>query len=1006
MKSFPPYRLDLTNQCLWREDARISLAPKVFSVLEYLVRHAGRLVSQEELLEAVWPETYVQPEVLRKYVLEIRKALDDPAKDPRFVETLPKRGYRFIAGVHDETTAHRASGPAAPPPSAKLVGREAVLGELAGYLQESARGHRQLVFVTGEPGIGKTSLVDSFAQHESVDRSIRIVRGQCVEGFGGKEAYYPVLEAFGLLMQSPDRDDVVRNLVAQAPTWFIQFPSIIKAEQRERLHRELLGATRERMVREICDALETLTADRLLVLILEDLQWVDNPTLDLISALARRRAPAKLMLLATYRPLDVILSHSPLRLLEQDLLVHHLCHEISLTRLSEADIERYLAREYPSSSIGKSLSAPIHQHSDGNPLFMLAILDRLVQTGVIARVGDRWTVAAPPKNLRLEIPETLQQMLETQLAGLGAAEQQFLRAASVAGGRFSAWAASALLDLDIAQVEEFFEKMVADQHFLKHGTTPDSSNGSSSPDYEFKHILYREVLYRQLKPAQRRRLHLRLAERMEALPTAGDPALASELAFHFEEGEDYGKAVRYLILTATNAMRRYAPGDAIRLLHHALDLLPRIALDSGRELEIEILERISDSLYAQGEMLESADVDRRAAELAAQRGLKAAQVHALTREARALAFLDPGRCIAVCDRAAEVSRTQDDALLQARAALLAACWHIVTNGWSQKDAEICAAARARLRQLSPELAVYYEILYAHVQCIEGDYSEALHTAQTGIPKAVEDGSLVVYLSAHSSLAHALLHLGRWGELLRVLASARDVAEKNRNAPWLGIFQASLAWLHFHACDFEGARRLAGDLLKTHVEEPAGQIRTMATITAAFADIELGAADQALPALAGVCERPEYPRFFMDWYWRTMARLGLSHAWLRKNDSEEAGREADLFLQSAMSGADPNLKALAFETKARVAMNQPQQARQHLDAAFAALANVEIPSAAWRVHACAARLNARSGDGPQAEHHRQRAATILRQLSLSFPEPSPLQASLIHASQSHPLLNLT
>ena len=837
MKSFPPYRLDLTNQCLWREDARISLAPKVFSVLEYLVRHAGRLVSQEELLEAVWPETYVQPEVLRKYVLEIRKALDDPAKDPRFVETLPKRGYRFIAGVHDETTAHRASAPA-PPPSAKLVGREAVLGELAGYLQESARGHRQLVFVTGEPGIGKTSLVDSFAQHESVDRSIRIVRGQCVEGFGGKEAYYPVLEAFGLLMQSPDRDDVVRNLVAQAPTWFIQFPSIIKAEQRERLHRELLGATRERMVREICDALETLTADRPLVLILEDLQWVDNPTLDLISALARRRGPAKLMLLATYRPLDVILSHSPLRLLEQDLLVHHLCHEISLTRLSEADIERYLAREYPSSSIG-SLSAPIHQHSDGNPLFMLAILDRLVRTGVIARVGDRWTLAAPPKNLRLEIPETLQQMLETQLAGLGAAEQQFLRAASVAGGRFSAWAASALLDLDIAQVEEFFEKMVADQHFLKHGATPDSSNGSSSPDYEFKHILYREVLYRQLKPAQRRRLHLRLAERMEALPTAGDPALASELAFHFEEGEDYGKAVRYLILTATNAMRRYAPGDAIRQLHHALDLLPRILLDSGRELEIEILERTSDCLYAQGEMLESADVDRRAAELAAQRGLKAAQVHALTREARALAFLDPGRCIAVCDRAAEVSRTQDDALLQARADLLAACWHIVTNGWSQKDAEICAAARARLRQLSQELAVYYEILYAHVQCIEGDYSEALHTAQTGIPKAVEDGSLVVYLSAHSSLAHALLHLGRWGELLRVLASARDVAEKNRNAPWLGIFQASLAWLHFHACDFEGARRLAG---------AAGRGRTRAPGDARCGRVVVGQADRGAPHL--------------------------------------------------------------------------------------------------------------------------------------------------------------
>ncbi len=1001
MKSFPPFRLDITNQCLWRDDARISLAPKVFSVLEYLVRHAGHLVTQEELLEAVWPETYVQPEVLRKYVLEIRKALDDPAKEPRFVETLPKRGYRFIASVHDAAAEKTPSSGLAAPLPAKMVGREAVLTELEGYLRECSRGHRQLVFVTGEPGIGKTSLVDAFAQQDRADSSIRTVRGQCVEGFGGKEAYYPVLEALGLLMQGPDREDVVRALVTQAPTWFIQFPSIVKPDQRERLHRELLGATRERMVREICDALETLTLDQPLVLILEDLQWVDNPTLDLISALARRRGPAKLMLLATYRPVDVILSRSPLRLLEQDLLVHRLCHEISLTRLNEADVERYLAAEFPSSSIAKSLSGPIHQHSDGNPLFMLAILDRLLQTGVIGRVGDRWALAAPPENLHLEIPETLQQMLETQLERLGSAEQQLLRAASVAGGRFSAWAAGALLDVDTAQAEEFFENLVASQQFLRRGASPESANGSSLGDYEFKHILYREVLYRQLKPADRRRLHLRLAGRMETLPTAADPALASELAFHFEEGQDYGKAVRYLIVTATNAMRRYAHGDAIQLLHHALDLLPRIPSDSRRDLEIQILEGISDSLYAQGEMLQSAEIDRRAAELAAQRGLKVAQVHALTRVARALAFLDPARCIFVCDRAAEVSRTLDDPLLQARAELLAACWHIVTNGWSQKDAEMCAATRGRLRQLSQELAAYYEILYAHVQCIQGDYAEALQTAQAGMPKAVENGSLVVYLSAHSSLAHALLHLGRWGELLRVLASARDVAEKNRNAPWLGIFQASLAWLHFHAWDFEGARRLANELLQTHAEEPAGQIRTMATITSAFADIELGAADEALPALTRVCERQEEPRFFMDWYWRTMARLGLSRVWLSKKDWERAEREADLFLQAAISAADPNLKALAWEAKASAAQNQLDVAQQHLDRAFASLAKIEVPFATWRIHACAARLNARSENGAQAEHHRGQAAAILRQLAASFPEQSPLRASLIAASGSLP-----
>src|SRR5580692_10090237 len=101
MKSFPPFRLDQTNQCLWRGEERILLPPKVFAVLQYLVENAGRLVTQEEILEGLWKDTYVQPEVLRKYILEIRRALEDPPKNPRFIATHPKRGYQFIAPVKE-----------------------------------------------------------------------------------------------------------------------------------------------------------------------------------------------------------------------------------------------------------------------------------------------------------------------------------------------------------------------------------------------------------------------------------------------------------------------------------------------------------------------------------------------------------------------------------------------------------------------------------------------------------------------------------------------------------------------------------------------------------------------------------------------------------------------------------------------------------------------------------------------------------------------------------------
>src|SRR5262245_28240202 len=113
MASFPPFRLDPVNQCLWRGEERLYLMPKPFAVLTYLVEHAGRLVTHEELLAAIWPDTYVQPEVLRRYILEIRRVLGDSAETPRYIQTFPKRGYQFVAPVTLSETSP-GEGPRAP----------------------------------------------------------------------------------------------------------------------------------------------------------------------------------------------------------------------------------------------------------------------------------------------------------------------------------------------------------------------------------------------------------------------------------------------------------------------------------------------------------------------------------------------------------------------------------------------------------------------------------------------------------------------------------------------------------------------------------------------------------------------------------------------------------------------------------------------------------------------------------------------------------------------------
>src|SRR5262249_24597008 len=178
---FPPFRLDPDNACLWRGPKAIRLTPKAFAVLQCLVESPGQLVTKDLLLERVWPKTVVGDAVLKVCVREIRRALGDRVGAPRFVATAHRRGYRFIAGVTDSdpraerggvcesrvgagpTIGSRYHGPT------HLVGRESSLDRLERALEAAWRGTRQTIFVTGEPGIGKTGVVDAFLERASAD---------------------------------------------------------------------------------------------------------------------------------------------------------------------------------------------------------------------------------------------------------------------------------------------------------------------------------------------------------------------------------------------------------------------------------------------------------------------------------------------------------------------------------------------------------------------------------------------------------------------------------------------------------------------------------------------------------------------------------------------------------------------------------------------------------------------------------------------------------------------
>jgi predicted ATPase len=166
------------------------------------------------------------------------------------------------------------------------VGREAELQQLHERLDQALRGERQTIFVTGEAGIGKTTVVETFVAQLATREDLCIMQGQCVELYGAGEAYLPMLEAMEQACRTGGEQ--LRALLRQyAPTWLVQMPSLLSLPEREQLQRELRGITRERMLREATRTIEALTVKKALVLILEDLHWSDYSTLDLLAYLAR-----------------------------------------------------------------------------------------------------------------------------------------------------------------------------------------------------------------------------------------------------------------------------------------------------------------------------------------------------------------------------------------------------------------------------------------------------------------------------------------------------------------------------------------------------------------------------------------------------------------------------------------------------------------------------------------------------------------------------------------------
>lgn len=994
MKDFPPFRLDAADQSLWRDDQRIALTPKAFAVLHYLVERAGRLVTQNELLEALWPDTFVQPEVLKSQILDVRTALGDKPKEPRFIETLPRRGYRFIAPVRDLVEA--PPPPAAEISSGTLVGRDQPVAELRESLRKAAAGERQVVFITGEQGIGKTTLVETFLQQAG---SVQFARGQCLEGFGVvKEPYYPVLEALGQVARGPRSPLLARTLETHAPTWLIQLPVLMKPEHRTTLQRELVGATRERMIRELCEALESLTAEFTLVLLFEDLHWSDHSTVDLISAIAYRRAPARLMLIGTYRPVDIVLSRHPLKQASHSLKAHRLCREIALSPLAETEVAEYLARQAGSphpamDAAGQHLARWIRRQTEGNPLFMVTIVEHLQQLGYIALHDSIWTVPTPLDQIHISLPDTLREMIELQIEQLSPREQLILDAAGVQGVMFSAAVTAAALDIDADGVEDTCQKLAQQHHIIRAAAAEQLPDGTFSQRYEFVHAAFRHVFYHRLAPARRAKLHRRFAETLEAL-RAGDRAdAAAELAGHFEQCAEWARAVEYLGIAARNAWQRFDYRGAIAILEHTLQILQKLPPPQRIPTEIRTLNVLTIFQHGLHEIERVLPTLETLADRAAEYGIADVEARARTGLAVVRSSEDRRLSAPYAERIQALISLQETPLAQQQMRLPYSCFRITAFGWDEQLAGEIAAGVEQVRQGGDKLAGASLLLdYCFLLWASSRYADCIQHSRECLPLMLESGRLVRYLQGLDLIAVNLGFLGRWGEALDLLDESIDNAVRNEAPRRLLMPLLFKAWLHLNAFDYQGVLEMSERALASLTSPLVRDRRWIGMRLAASARLGLGDSQTALQQLLELKQAMDECPVMLSWYWRIPLQLDLVEACLRQEDLPRARQEADQIRQLAMATAERTWQGLAWETSARVAMHEGDLARADHDIARAleVIEGYDVPLAAWRVHATAAVLYARNQDEPWERHHRTRSQEVVQSLSRSLDGRPALQ----------------
>ena len=866
-----------------------------------------------------------------------------------------------------------AARPPATPRSegeASFVGREAELDLLAGAFASAAAGGGQVAFVMGDAGLGKSRLLAEF-RGRLADTDHLWVEGHC-ESYGGSTALLPIADALRRFFGIDEGDDesgaaakVAHGLegFGDSLAWARPFLEGVLSLRLGQQPTDLDAASwRSETFRALKALFLRIAEARPLVLLIEDLHWIDPASEDLIVFLAEAVPTARVLLICSHRP--------GYRKPIEDRTYHL---QLALRPLSGGEMTTMTGTLLGGGQLPEAWRSLIARKAEGNPFFVEEVTKSLLEDGSLARHAGGEIVARDVTELI--VPDTIQDVLLARIDRLPDEARRAIQVASVIGREFVLRLLARIVEGG-NEVRGLVDELRTLELVYEKATHPELA-------YMFKHALTHDVAYESIVPERRRMLHCTIGEAIEELYADRLAEHYETLAYHFTESEEWTRAFDYHEHAAAKAASTHANRAVVAHCRAAAEIAARredVATPEMQRRLRYLAERHGLAALQTSEFADSGAAFERAATLATTPN---GQAVALANAAVGYFWAhDYARCLHAIDRALAIARAANLPGPQAMA--------LTTLGWYRAvhDADLdayerscheAAALSATIDQAATDAAVRYQrVMFAEWV---GDYATVLALADGVVTDARRLGLPHLVVLPSWFLGKALCCLGRYGESLARLDEAYAFCDRIGDRAWRSRLLNTLGWCYAEIGDHATAQRFNERAAAIAHDFGDPEIIANSEINLAACAIALGDPDGArrrLGPIAAELERPGDP--WMRWRYSLHVDDLLTRLDVGQGDLDAAVARVQRTLDGARQHRAPKLEARALVLQAEVLLGGDQRvdASASLEAALTVATRIGYARAGWQSHAMLAEIERRAGRKESAaEHEAARRALVDR-----------------------------